>query len=59
MELSAKSMGPSSDVDIALPRRPVARSGEDVSLGKTFGDTPLLPAETPASPGVHHSHDQL
>lgn len=43
-----------SDVDIRLLRRSVVRGGEDVSLGKIFGDTPPLQAQTP---GVHRSHD--
>lgn len=38
MELSAKSMGPSS-LDIALQRRPAERGGEDVSLGEDFLET--------------------
>lgn len=42
-------------MDIALPRRPVARGGEDVSQGKTFGDTPPPPAETPVRGFIIHT----
>lgn len=48
-----------SDVDIRLLRRSVVRGGEDVSLGKIFGDTPPLPAQTPVQGFVVRSHDSL
>lgn len=35
----------------------MARGGEDVSLGKTFGDTPPLPGKTPVWGFIIHVID--